>query len=418
MANLKSPASSSSLSSPPPSSPPSLCVARERESSPATGTQPVAMNDEPHSDFTAVYIHTAKCDICEKRNNSVLQRCGTCTVQFCNRCMEVGDGIHVKNADLDWTDYGAQANSLKRQRKPKLRISNQEDSNVHQVRPTFAMQPSINKVEVQNNQPMAAKKACQRAKVAQAIEGTATKTRSKFKKQKLAAVVPSAPRNAALAAKNDTREEEVNIWSTSTCSTMFDSDDESDDEDNSQHDVQKQAKQGSKDEDNIRSIFQTDPRRRMHLALKFYNMQHLKAKPSVAAASNGPDKPTNKAALDPWTETIEGNKHNIEEEMAQIGRDINALRERARVALSKKHEVDDAIDAACALMSMRTGSRDLYANKSEADEAMDAAHTLMSMRTDVCDFPADKSEAGEAMDVARTLMSMGIEACVFPPDKI
>lgn len=36
--------------------------------------------------FTPVYVHTAKCSSCDRRNRNTLQKCAECGEQFCNTC--------------------------------------------------------------------------------------------------------------------------------------------------------------------------------------------------------------------------------------------------------------------------------------------------------------------------------------------
>lgn len=50
----------------------------------------------PHTRFVTVTIHTAKCDICNKHNTSILRRCATCGWQICTPCWDArgGDGSH------------------------------------------------------------------------------------------------------------------------------------------------------------------------------------------------------------------------------------------------------------------------------------------------------------------------------------
>ncbi|KAM3086567.1 hypothetical protein ACMFMG_000699 [Clarireedia jacksonii] len=62
--------------------------------------------DEQHTEFAQVVVHTAKCDVCGRRNTSVLQRCTICNKQFDQECCEAisDDGIHKPNLEaLDWT---------------------------------------------------------------------------------------------------------------------------------------------------------------------------------------------------------------------------------------------------------------------------------------------------------------------------
>ncbi|KAJ9210525.1 hypothetical protein DTO166G4_7837 [Paecilomyces variotii] len=50
----------------------------------------------PHTRFVTVTIHTAKCDICNRHNTSILRRCATCGWQICTPCWDArgGDGRH------------------------------------------------------------------------------------------------------------------------------------------------------------------------------------------------------------------------------------------------------------------------------------------------------------------------------------
>ncbi|KAI9875764.1 MAG: hypothetical protein M1830_008020 [Pleopsidium flavum] len=59
-----------------------------------------------HQTFTPVKIHTAKCDICNQHNRSVLFRCADCGWHVCSPCWaeKGGDGTHVVNeGDRGWT---------------------------------------------------------------------------------------------------------------------------------------------------------------------------------------------------------------------------------------------------------------------------------------------------------------------------
>ena len=59
------------------------------------------MPPSPHSTFTEIKIHTAKCDICNKHNALTMYRCVDCGQQCCTPCLigKGGDGIHVLNAE-------------------------------------------------------------------------------------------------------------------------------------------------------------------------------------------------------------------------------------------------------------------------------------------------------------------------------
>ena len=58
-----------------------------------------------HNTFTDVYIHTAKCDLCNKHNKSILYRCADCGWHICTPCRrdKGGDGTHVVHGgDRGW----------------------------------------------------------------------------------------------------------------------------------------------------------------------------------------------------------------------------------------------------------------------------------------------------------------------------
>ncbi|KAI9841887.1 MAG: hypothetical protein M1838_003358 [Thelocarpon superellum] len=59
-----------------------------------------------HTDFTEIHIHTAKCDLCNQRNRSTLQRCTACGWSICAPCFldRGSDGSHLINqGDIGWT---------------------------------------------------------------------------------------------------------------------------------------------------------------------------------------------------------------------------------------------------------------------------------------------------------------------------
>jgi hypothetical protein len=61
-------------------------------------------SEQPHETYVPIYIHTAKCDACNKHNESVVQRCKRCSQQFCEPCVGSGhdDGIHRFTDNVDW----------------------------------------------------------------------------------------------------------------------------------------------------------------------------------------------------------------------------------------------------------------------------------------------------------------------------
>ncbi|KAI9829147.1 MAG: hypothetical protein M1832_000170 [Thelocarpon impressellum] len=60
-----------------------------------------------HTSFTAITIHTAKCDLCNARNKSVLQRCDDCGWSICALCVlergTAGTGHVINEGDQGWT---------------------------------------------------------------------------------------------------------------------------------------------------------------------------------------------------------------------------------------------------------------------------------------------------------------------------
>ena len=75
-----------------------------------------------HTSFTAIKIHTAKCDLCNQRNKHVLQRCDACGWSICGPCfLERGDdGSHLINeGDNGWTVE--RAHEITREETPAVR---------------------------------------------------------------------------------------------------------------------------------------------------------------------------------------------------------------------------------------------------------------------------------------------------------
>ncbi|KAI9845090.1 MAG: hypothetical protein M1837_005094 [Sclerophora amabilis] len=81
----------------------------------AQSAPPQASHNSPpmlHTNFNQVTIHTAKCDLCNRRNYATLQRCTLCGWSCCAPCWleRGGDGTHVINAgDAGWTAQRATA---------------------------------------------------------------------------------------------------------------------------------------------------------------------------------------------------------------------------------------------------------------------------------------------------------------------
>ena len=78
---------------------------------PTLTTEELEISPAPkiHRTFRPSAVHTAMCDLCNKKNKTVIQRCQDCNMQFCKECIrnkKVG-GNHVANFDdLEWRDVG------------------------------------------------------------------------------------------------------------------------------------------------------------------------------------------------------------------------------------------------------------------------------------------------------------------------
>jgi hypothetical protein len=67
---------------------------------------PGQLSSEPRETWIPNYYHTAKCDLCQQHNTSVIQRSSRTNRQFCKACMyrNVSDGLYSVNVErLDWS---------------------------------------------------------------------------------------------------------------------------------------------------------------------------------------------------------------------------------------------------------------------------------------------------------------------------
>jgi len=83
-----------------------------------------------HQTFTPVTIHTAKCDICNQHNRSVLFRCADCGWHVCTPCWteKGGDGTHVMNEGAkEWRGVGAGAGAERARRGAQERRGRDRD---------------------------------------------------------------------------------------------------------------------------------------------------------------------------------------------------------------------------------------------------------------------------------------------------
>lgn len=378
----------------------------------AAKAKPVAMNEEPHTGFLPVYIHTAKCDMCENRNYSVLQRCVTCTSQFCYRCMLVGDGIHVVDIDMNWTDYGAQANSTsKAQRKAKELLARNRPGNVFRQRYTSAADiPSCRSHhrELKNTRegtmeafvadevPAKAGPAPKRQRAvmeASVADEIPAKAGPAPKRQRTVTNQQPNPGRLATAAKKNTRAEKAKSNHTEAQFPLIiptHKDDYgprferflSNVQGMTDHDMT-EAEYTSSDNDDH------DPRR----TWDFFSDPFR-----VPGGKGNSEKP----APNPWAKEINEHKKGITAELSLIDKHLDLLKDKKRLALVRKTHVDDALDAACILMSMRADARGFppeketstltsksLARESGNDEVLDSSRTLTSMQTGVRSIPAD-----------------------------
>ena len=392
----------------------SFLMARENGSSKATRAKPLAMNEEQHTGFLPVYIHTAKCDICEKRNGSVLQRCVTCTSQFCRSCMQGGDGIHAMSHDMDWTDYGAQASStFKAQKKaqkkaqdkssfateiPSCRYHQKEYKIAGRTTEVFIVDeistkagPATKRQKTTSDQQPSSKTLISVAKKdTRAVNATSNHTEAKFP-----LITPGH--------KDDYRPRVQKVISNVTVS-------------HTDHDMTEDESDPSGNDNHHTSPFRVLGRKR----------------------SSGKPAPT------PWAKEIKEHKQDITAELALIDRQLDLLNDKKRLALVRKMHIDEALNGACILMTMRTDARGFPAETETStlaptgktlirgrdnEKSLDAAHNLTSMQKDTIGIPAQTEasamtskyltrvhENDKSLGVARTSASMGTDARGIPAD--
>jgi hypothetical protein len=66
---------------------------------------PRIYSDERHTEYVKVLTRNAKCDNCESRNTTCMQKCRKCGLTTCTRCYVKGelDSRHdLRGLDLDW----------------------------------------------------------------------------------------------------------------------------------------------------------------------------------------------------------------------------------------------------------------------------------------------------------------------------
>ena len=102
-----------------------------------------------HNRWEQVFIHTAKCDMCEHHNKGILYRCLMCTFSICTPCKESDpvNGIHYMN------DGGRGPTATPNA--PMLLPTPQDTSSAHSIQPETA-EPAKN--ERQRNIPRLSRK--------------------------------------------------------------------------------------------------------------------------------------------------------------------------------------------------------------------------------------------------------------------
>ncbi|KFX97874.1 hypothetical protein V490_02593 [Pseudogymnoascus sp. VKM F-3557] len=370
--------------------------AQGKGASQAPIAKPVAMNEEPHTEFVPVYIHTAKCDICEKRNDSVLQRCLTCTSQLCYRCMLGGDGIHFKRNDMDWTDYGAQANSIMKaqQKAGEYAARFVPGSPRHQRYTPTAGIPSSRSHHKELKHP---RQETMKISVVDEILGMEKptpkkqKTAATYQQSSLGKQAPAGKKDASAGNPRMNRPETQfpraipshrdDYYGPSSQRYVFNVQDVSD------HDMTEED-----------SSLSSDCSDEISLSDIFYP-------PHEALRRKCKDTRPN-----PWAKEIQEHKKDINSELSLIGKHLDLLKDKERLALVRKQGIDEVVDAACILMNMRADPRgfpvelensvlsgESLAKETEDPEVVAAANILMGMRPGGKGRPAQTEHVSKGM---------------------
>ncbi|OBT67528.1 hypothetical protein VE03_03714 [Pseudogymnoascus sp. 23342-1-I1] len=359
----------------------------------AASAKPVAMNEEPHTEFIPVYIHTAKCDMCEKRNYGVLHRCVTCTSQFCYRCMRAGDGTHKMSIDMNWTDYGAQANSnpiLKSQRKAQEYVSRNRPGNVFRQRYTSAA--NIPSCRYHHRELRNAREGKIEPFVADEIPDKAGPAP---KRQKSSIHQEPHPWGLAAAVMNNTRAENAKKDRTEAQFPLIIPSHE-DDYGPKFQSFLSNIRDMTDDDDDITEEESTSSGNNNHDPRGISNFFS-----GISRVSDG-TRNSRRLAPNPYAKEIKEHKKDITEELSLIEKHIDLIKDKKRLALMRKTHIDEALDAACILMSMRTDARGFPDEKETSvlasgslarehgkDKDLGTSHTFKSMQTGARSVPAD-----------------------------
>ncbi|KAH7364473.1 hypothetical protein BKA65DRAFT_472801 [Rhexocercosporidium sp. MPI-PUGE-AT-0058] len=97
-----------------------------------SGALPPPPAQRKHSKWEASYIHSAQCDGCHTKKHKVMQRCTSCTLQYCKSCMpKARQNAHeYVEEELDWDpnsappqfrDHGSLKKKIAREEKVELK---------------------------------------------------------------------------------------------------------------------------------------------------------------------------------------------------------------------------------------------------------------------------------------------------------
>lgn len=330
--------------------------------------------------------------------------------------------------DMNWEDYGAQANSnpiLKSQRMAKEYVSRDRPLNVFRQRYTSAEDiPScryhhreLKNAREETMEAFVADEAPARAGPAAKRQKTATnqqqnpgrlvadeipaKAGPAPKRQKTATNQQSNTGRPAPAAMKNTRAENAKKNRTEAQFPLIIPSHEDDYGPTFQSFIS-----------NIRDMTDTDDDMTIGESTSSDDDDHNTGRISGVLA--GPSRvfgwkqSSARPAPNPYAKEIKEHQKDITGELSLIEKHLDLIKDKKRLALVRKTQIDEALDAACILMSMRTDSRGFpaekeisaLANGSLAKEgkrngALGSVHTLGGMKTGVRVIPAGKRDVSK-----------------------
>lgn len=315
--------------------------------------------------------------------------------------MEVGDGIHVLDDGMDWTDFGAQANSASKRIHTKKKHSSSKALCIRQVKSTSATQSSARQSQVQDNQPNA---------VTLATKAIRTNIRRAPKKQKTATNETSDSDEVSFTVViKDSSTRDLNQPSHLTPLGLFVPEDQSEDKNNFQAFDLNRSKTSNKRShledsgedisDELASIMKR-PKFTLTINRKkaspkmcdsmpgpqvygeqpaeetevirsiFQEPSHLRRRPVVSSKemkcavqrldmvpSGGVRRATETRADDMRTK-----RNQVAAELAQIHQEMAVLKAMEKQAMAKEREIDTAFEAAATMIQLSTVERAFPAN--------------------------------------------------------